>query len=264
MKTVTALEAYTPTFEIDDGFRLSVEPTIEAVSNDVRRWHEFSLRGADMHLFGAFMCGVALLRARDIVGKAKRGVHGKGFDGFDTWKREQFPEISESALGNYMRFAENCFLCGNDLPKKPSVGFLGSGHKNFTCPTTKEDAGTLLSQIGTVMDGKTMTEMYRSQKRIREALPSGGDKGNHKARRTKAEIESAKIEADAEVAYQELAGSIDIALGDHRFARLSDEHLAALRERVVELKAELDVHCSRRKLNRLPANWRLTENLPHA
>jgi hypothetical protein len=259
MKTVTALEAYTPTFEIDDGFRLTAELTIEAVSNDVRRWHEFSLRGADMHLFGAFMCGVALLRARDLMPKGSRGSTKKNDIGFDAWKRTTFKDISEAALGNYMRFSENVFLQANDLGKKLSVGFLGTGYKNFVCPSNKADAGELLAVIGTAMDGKTMTEMYRSQKRIREALCSGGDTGVHTPRRTKAEVEQEAAEADAATSAEILNEIADAWLDDKRYLRLNDLDLQLVRERLIELESAISALANDRRLKRLPDNWRLTE-----
>jgi hypothetical protein len=248
---------------LDDGhFRLVQEDTLDAIANDIRYLHEKSVTGGQQQILFAFLCGVALARARAKLPKAKRGPQADGQGGIENWMQDQFPTISSRTLKNYAAFAQIVYLQAKDLNKTATVAVLSKSPLDFQFNPDK--ARELLGVIGTAMDGKSMTELCRSQKILREAATMGGDKGNHKARRTKAEIEAAKIEADAEIAYAELAGSIDLALKDHRFARLTDAHLAALRERVVELKDELDVHCSRRKLHRLPGNWRLTENLPHA
>jgi hypothetical protein len=177
--TKPTLQKYVPTFAIDDGFRLTSEPTLEAITGDIRRWHEFSVNGADRHLFGAFMCGVALLRARDLVPRASRGATKKpgGYTGFDAWKAKEFGQADQSTLTRYMQFSENVFLRANDLGKTCTLHVLQSGYQDFECPRTPEDLAELMRQLGEVMDGVTMTMLYRSIKRIREAAEIGGDMG---------------------------------------------------------------------------------------
>jgi hypothetical protein len=244
------LAPYVASFTIDDGFRLTSEPTIDAICNDIRHWHQFSLRGADMHLFGAFMCGVALLRARDIVPKASRGVTKKacGYSGFDGWKSTQFPEINETCLRNYTRFAENVFLQANDLSKTARLAVLQTGYKEFVCPTTREDASEILTAIGTAMDGKTMTEMYRSQKRIREALPKGGDMGNHVPRRTAAECRKEQGEKIAAQQLKHLTQTFDIWRAEKLHYHLSDDGLRQLQVTVMEFAAQINAFCKDRKV----------------
>jgi hypothetical protein len=187
--TIPTLQPYEPTFQIDDGFRLTSEMTLDAVCNDVRHWHAFSLRGADMHMLGAFLCGLSLLRARDMVPKAKRGMHGKAdkYDGFHGWKRQSFPEIYEGTLGRYMNFAEAVFTVAKKS-KNGTLPFLEKGPSHFELPTTHADLAVLMAELGNAMEGRTMTELYRSIKRIREATPAGGDRGNHTPRRTGFEV----------------------------------------------------------------------------
>jgi hypothetical protein len=259
-KPPATLAKYEPTFEIDDGFRLTREDTLEAVCGDVRRWHAFSSGGADMHLFGAFMCGVSLLRARDLVPKASRGDTVKHYnrEGFDVWKRKTFPDISEYALGRYMNFAANVFLRGKELSKSGSVPDLQAGYKQFTCPTTKADAGLLLTALGEVMDGKTMTEMYRSQKKMRQAQ-IGGDQGNHKARRTAAAMDRERAEQDALENFKFLRQDIDLCLHVKAYELLDDAHVQRLLERLEELHPIITALAEARKLKRLPADWRDTE-----
>lgn len=258
---------YTPTFEIDDGFRLASEPTLEAVCNDVRRWHEFSMNGADRHLLGVFMCGVALLRARDMVPRASRGDTVKGYnrDGFDAWKRVNFPDISERALGNYVNFAENVFLRSKHLCKTASVAVLGNGHKDFVCPTTKQDAGKLLAVLGTVMDGKTMTMLYRSIKRIREATPKEGNGllGDPKAPRHTSETVLAKREQLAAESVAMLSACLDGILDTRSYEELCDSDLQHLRERLIETETAISNLATARRLKRLPDNWRLLEHNSH-
>jgi hypothetical protein len=243
-KPTNKLAAWTPTFEIDDGFRLTIEPTLDAVINDVHHWYNYSLRGADMHLLGVFLCGVSMLRARDMVPKASRGATKKSgpYDGFDAWKRSTFGTIPESTLGNYMRFAENVFLHSKDLGKTPTDGFLPTSYKNFTLPNTREGISELLRAIGEVMDGKTMTIMYRAIGRVREALPygeerTGTDKGH---RRTKQAIELEHTRAESAVWFDSVKSLLLEGQTNARWLGLERPALDELSLLLKDLRSALD------------------------
>ena len=68
-------------FVVDDGFRLESVPTLEWCEKRLPEAYEMHRRGGQMHLIGAFLCGWLQLVAQGFVGKARRGVHGKGDGG---------------------------------------------------------------------------------------------------------------------------------------------------------------------------------------
>ena len=134
-KIMGTLQPYQPTFEIDDGFRLTIEPTFEALQNDVRRFYASAAKAADIFTVSAFLCGVSLLRARDIVPKAPRGPQAGRYSGFDAWKRKTFPDLSEDALGRYLGFASAVFaevtrLKSVGTTKTALVRFLSTGYRD--------------------------------------------------------------------------------------------------------------------------------------
>ena len=239
--TKPTLQKYVPTFAIDDGFRLTSEPTLEAITGDIRRWHEFSVNGADRHLFGAFMCGVALLRARDLVPRASRGATKKpgGYTGFDAWKAKEFGQADQSTLTRYMQFSENVFLRANDLGKTCTLHVLQSGYQDFECPRTPEDLAELMRQLGEVMDGVTMTMLYRSIKRIREAADKGGDMGVHVPRRRAYEIAADEAEKKAKVQLGYLKQSLAMWREETLWNHLDDDGLRELSVAIQEVNAAL-------------------------
>jgi len=239
--TKPTLQKYVPTFAIDDGFRLTSEPTLEAITGDIRRWHEFSVNGADRHLFGAFMCGVALLRARDLVPRASRGATKKpgGYTGFDAWKAKEFGQADQSTLTRYMQFSENVFLRANDLGKTCTLHVLQKGYRDFECPRTPEDLAELMKQLGEVMDGVTMTMLYRSIKRIREAADKGGDMGVHVPRRRAYEIAADEAEKKAKVQLGYLKQSLAMWREETLWNHLDDDGLRELSVAIQEVNAAL-------------------------
>lgn len=245
---------------IDDGrFRLVQEDTLDSLANDVRFLHTQSVAGGQQQILCAFLCGVALARARAKLPKAKRGPQADGQGGFDKWLQAQFPDISRRSLYRYAEYVEAVYLQAKHLDKSATLALLSKSPLEFTFPTQPDGARELLGLLGTVMDGKSMTELCRSQKILREAAATGGDTGKHKARRTKAEIEADEAKADATASAEVLAEILDAWLDDKRYQRLDDALLAQMRERAIELEAVLSALATSRKLKRLPANWRLQQ-----
>jgi hypothetical protein len=243
---------------LDDGrFRLVQEDTLDAIANDVRFLHTKSVAGGQQQILCAFLCGVALARARAKLPKAKRGPQADGQGGFDNWTQTQFPEINRRTLYRYAEFVDAVYLHIKHLHKSDTVSLLSKSPLDFQFNPDK--ARELLSVIGTAMDGKSMTELVRSQKIIREALCSGGDTGVHTPRRTKAEVEQEAAEADAATSAEILNEIADAWLDDKRYLRLNDLDLQLVRERLIELESAISALANDRRLKRLPDNWRLTE-----
>jgi hypothetical protein len=185
---------------LDDGFRLEQEDTLDALANDVRYLHTKSVAGGQQHILCAFLCGVALARARVKLPKAKRGMHGSGEGGFDNWLQEQFPEISRASLYNYSTFVEIVYLQSKDLAKSLPSRLLEGSPLDFKFPATQDGVRELLGVIGSAMNNKSFTALVRSQKIIREPSPCGGDTGHRGRRRTDAEI--AREQAEERANYQ--------------------------------------------------------------
>lgn len=100
----------------------------------------------------AFLAGVALLRAKEII------PHGK----FLEWREAELPEVSRSSASRYTQFAEA-------LRKDPTVGslrevrLLDNGGE-----LTEEQQAKVAKVVHKLADGKTLTEMYRDLGVIRQ------------------------------------------------------------------------------------------------
>jgi hypothetical protein len=248
MSRPATLAKWEPRFEIDDGFRLTSEPTLEALEGDIRRFYDFSLRGADMHMMGAFLCGVACLRARDMIPKAARGIsarHGR-HEGFYAWRLKNFPQEHHS-LTHFTNFAERVFYEAA-ISKSGTLPDLESGHTGFVVPSTKEGVIGLMQAIGEVMDGKTMTEFYRSIKRMREAALKGGNKDPERKRRTKDQLDQARRRAEAVEWLTLITGQLEAGIEMRHFLMLEDSELQPLAVKVGQLDAELIQLCRDRRL----------------
>lgn len=100
----------------------------------------------------AFLAGVALLRAKEIV------PHGK----FLEWRESELPQLTRSSASRYSQFAEA-------LRKDPTVGslkevkLLGEGEA-----LTPAQQKKITEAVHELADGKTLTEMYRDLGVIRQ------------------------------------------------------------------------------------------------
>lgn len=210
LKGAGTLAKYEPTFVLDDGFRLTSEPTLDALANDINKLERIALAGADTMILAAFLCGVSLLKAKDIVPAAPRGASGKGYnrDGFDAWKRRTFGERRERSLQLYMQFARAVFRRVHELSKTATVAVLEhpdktvtvsvlSSHRDFVMPDGSDGRAELMRQLGETLEGKSLTEFVRAWGRVREALdPAESGKlrgdGEHPTKAQKAHEEQVK------------------------------------------------------------------------
>jgi hypothetical protein len=181
MKMVTTkkeLIKYTPSVELGQ-FRLTREPTVDALANDIIKLNSAGDTGMDMHIMATFLSGVTQIKLKKIVGNAKRGVHGGG-EGWMKTKQEKFPFISERKLQYQVNFVKLVFA-EFQTPKNAKVADLGfQDPADFQMPENPDELRRLLTAIHNVMDGKTITALYRSSGRIRDAIPAGSNSGGRR------------------------------------------------------------------------------------
>ena len=153
-------------------FRLVAEPTLDAIKNDIQKFYEATTRGADVMMLGRFLLGVSLIKAKKLVGNAKRGVHGGGDSGWLAWKREAFPGCSNNALTDAVNFTNEVF---EEWRKSQNLQMQILEPLAFQTPENPAELKGLLTAIHNSMNGKKMTAFCRGIGRIREAIPPGAN-----------------------------------------------------------------------------------------
>lgn len=125
----------------------------------------------------AFLAGIALLRAKEIV------PHGK----FLAWREAELPQITRSSASRYMQFAEALPAKDPTVGSLPEVKLLGNGAE-----LSDDSKKKILETVYEVADGKTLTEMYRDLGVIRQPKA----KEHHPVKQTPEEKLEAEKQAD--------------------------------------------------------------------
>jgi hypothetical protein len=191
-KHTTQLVAYSPAVDLND-FRLIAEPTAEAIVNDIRKFYEVASRGVDMTLLGRFLLGVSLIKAKKIVGNAKRGAHGGGDSGWMHWKKTNFPEFSNNVLTDAVNFSNLVFTEWDKSLNLHDAKLRNPEVLDFQVPQNPEELKGLLTAIRDTMNGKEMTAFCRGIGRIRDAVKPGDHSGKA-ARKLSTAEQAAEIE----------------------------------------------------------------------
>jgi len=244
----TQLVSYKPSVDLNQ-FRLVAEPTADALANDVDKFSKISDSGMDMHILGTFLLGVTLIKLKKVVGTAKRGVHGGGDPGWMKFTAQRFPNITHRSLTNAVNFAKSTFETWQN-PKLESVSNLGISEETtaksvtlavpqdpvgFQLPENPDELKGLLTAIHDTMDGKTITALYRSSGRIREAEKQGTY--DRKPRDLRKSIENA-AEVDEEACKSWISDTLMLA--DGRSPILADQKITMLHK--LEQTAEVLLH----------------------
>jgi len=221
-KKLGTLAIYDPTFQIDDGFRLTIEPTFDALVGDIKYWHDFTVAHGEATLIGNFILGICMIRLKAMVPAARRGNSGSAYngDGFDAAKRKIFGEHRERSLRAAAQFTREIYEeAERHGSKTATVAVLGTSPTTFQMPTTKEDLAELLRAIGLLMNGKTFVEFLRSAGRVRAAFPPDGgtDADGKRADRDKRSF--------ALIAEDELKKKLAVEWGDHAAPGLAKANL---------------------------------------
>lgn len=173
MKTKNAtLTVYNPKVDLNE-FRLIAEPTADAIANDIRKFYDIASRGVDMTLLGRFLLGVSLIKAKKIVGNAKRGAHGAGDSGWMAWKKENFPDFSNNVLTDAVNFSALVFEEWDKSLILHDAKLRNGEVLSFQVPQNPEELRGLLGAIRDTMNGKQMTAFCRGIGRIRDAVKPG-------------------------------------------------------------------------------------------
>lgn len=182
------LAVYDPKIDLKE-FRLIAEPTADAIVNDIRKFYDVVSRGADMFLLGRFLLGVSLIKAKKLVGNASRGGTAKGEGGWMAWKKEMFPECSNDALTDAVKFSHLVFEGWSKTLISGGAKLAIGEPESFQLPENPDELRGLLGAIKDVMDGKNVTKFLRDIGRIREAQRPGNP--NAKGRKKPASPEAA-------------------------------------------------------------------------
>src|SRR6266446_473220 len=117
---------------------------------------DFCRQSFGKHMVYAFLCGVALKRAKEIV------PHGN----FTRWHQAELPQLSGATLHRYMIFA------GGLLARFPALQELNATPLLERGDLTGTESQQLLQAIHEAADGKTITDFYRDLGVIRPPQPA--------------------------------------------------------------------------------------------
>jgi hypothetical protein len=261
MATPEKLEKWKPS-TANQELILTSEPTLDALANDIRRLHDIHFQFVDGSILTLYIGGLCLIEASTKIKKAPRGVHGvaQEGDGFQAWKRKNFPGRSLEMLRLQTQFAEEVAarLAEREKGKNPTKsGFYFARFETFQRAISQEDLAELLRLLGEVMEGKKWTAWLRMIGRMRQPqIGAGGHRIGPRGKRTNEKIEEAERKKAAAVAYKELSGQLQVWDEERHFIFLEDLPLQELREAVDDLHHALSSLAKDRKLPRLPENWR--------
>jgi len=236
-------------FVVDDGFRLESVPTLEWYEKRIPEAYEMHRRGGQMHLLGAFLCGWLQLGAQQFIGKARRGIHGRGDAGLMNWKAKTFPTISSASLGNHLNYAKAIFSKSRnhkaDSLNSNTCNFRIGKPDTFKLPATPGEWEALYDALALVTDGKTVTAFLREARLIRQALPKvngGGKRGTEEQTARKQRLMQVKI------AFREVTSQTTSWLENKWHHDLMDGQLLEVQANLAALKSEVDALVAARKL----------------
>jgi hypothetical protein len=167
---------YKPLVDLRD-FRLTAEPTLNAVICDIKKFYAAAVKGTDMVLLGRFLLGVSLIKAKKFVGNASRGDTAKRESGWMFWKKKTFPDCSNHELTDAVNFTKEIFSAWGDCKFSKMENLQTNDVLAFQLPENPVELQQLLTAIHNTMDGKKMTAFCRSIGRIVEK-PLGAPKGS--------------------------------------------------------------------------------------
>ncbi len=119
---------------------------------------DFCRQSFGKHMVYAFLCGVALNRAKQIV------PHGN----FARWHQAELPQLSRATLHRYMIFA------GGLLARFPALQGLNAAPPLACGDLTGTESQQLLDAVHEAADGKTITDFYRDLGVIRPSRSRAG------------------------------------------------------------------------------------------